>query len=319
MSSLPAPRSRAITACLGAVALVGTSIIGASAARATEPEMIQEIATAAPEVLHDVSTATNQSDGEPVRVGSMDVTMPSTTADDLTLDTGTGHAVGVTLPTSHRAAPAVQQQPGVVSYDNDDGSSTVPVTKNDGGVQILTVIDSATAPHSFTYGLSLPHGATLHQSDDGAVYAATADDDLVAAIAPAWAKDAKGDSVKTHYDVRDGTVTQVIEPTASATYPIVADPYLGVQMVKKVRWVKRDSRGWTLEVTPTAGSRAFGGAYLAGVYGWKEVQDRAGKQNKQLEWQYICHQQFAFAKATYNLDTWWKRSNYADSVRNKCN
>ncbi len=204
-------------------------------------------------------------------------------------------------------------------YDNGDGSSTVPVTKEDGGVQILTVINSAAAPRSYACGLALPDGAALHTSDDGAVYATTADDELVAAIAPAWAKDANGQAVATDYAISGNTVTQVVEPTASTAYPIVADPYLGVQMVKSVKWVNRDSRGRTLEVTPTGGSRAFGGAYLAGVYGWKEVEARAGNQNSQLEWQYICHQQFAFLKDTYNLDTWWKRANYADSVTHKCN
>jgi hypothetical protein len=39
----------------------------------------------------------------------------------------------------------------------------------------------------------------------------------------------------------------------------------------------------------------------------------------QLQWQYICHQKFAFLKATWNLDTWVRRGSYADSVAHKCN
>lgn len=43
-------------------------------------------------------------------------------------------------------------------------------------------------------------------------------------IDPAWAKDASGQPVATHYQVAEGTLTQVIEPTGSTRFPVVADP-----------------------------------------------------------------------------------------------
>ncbi|QWL30908.1 DUF2599 domain-containing protein [Rathayibacter toxicus] len=101
----------------------------------------------------------------------------------------------------------------------------------------------------------------------------------------------------------------------------MADPYLGLQMVADTSWTIRDSRGRTLIVTPTGWARSFGGAYLAGEYGWPEVEQRqpSMRGNAQMKWQYICHQQFAFLKSTWNLDTWVHRDNYLDSVAHACN
>jgi hypothetical protein len=48
----------------------------------------------------------------------------------------------------------------------------------------------------------------------------------VSLIAPAWALDARGRSVPTHYLLSGGTITQVVEH-GGATYPVVADPSFG--------------------------------------------------------------------------------------------
>ncbi|WKB36474.1 hypothetical protein QS257_05045 [Terrilactibacillus sp. S3-3] len=44
---------------------------------------------------------------------------------------------------------------------------------------------------------------------------------------PAWAKDANGNNVHTHYEVNGDTITQVIDTDNTTAYPVVADPNWG--------------------------------------------------------------------------------------------
>lgn len=301
--------SSKLAAIVGGLALTG-SVLVATPAEAAEPatKAIRSIEAVAPDVLLEVAVS------RAVDVPT-DPEEPITVKDDPQAGSG-GLQIGV--PFADTADDAVTPRPGVRFFDNNNGSSTVPVTHDDASVQLLTVIGNASAPTRYDYQLHVPPGATA-TLDHGGVFITEANGDLAGMIAPAWAKDAQGAAVPTHSEFIGDTLTQIVEHSSAFAYPIVADPYLGVKMVQNVTWVKRDKRGRTLVVTPTRASRAFGGAYLAGVYGWKEVEARAGRQNVQMQWQYICHQQFAFAKATYNLDTWWRRANYPDVVNHRCN
>jgi hypothetical protein len=46
----------------------------------------------------------------------------------------------------------------------------------------------------------------------------------VATIGAAWAVDANGEAVATHYEIDGTTLTQVVETNAQTAYPVVADP-----------------------------------------------------------------------------------------------
>jgi len=49
-------------------------------------------------------------------------------------------------------------------------------------------------------------------------------DGVIVPVEAAWAKDANGQDVPTHYEVRDDKLFQVVVPTTSTAYPVVADP-----------------------------------------------------------------------------------------------
>lgn len=95
-------------------------------------------------------------------------------------------------------------------------------------VRIQTVTASPESPHRFTYRLA--DGQQPIIQDDGSV-------DLVneyggfsvvsGHVELPWARDAQGENVKTFFVVEDGALVQVIEPSANAVYPIVADPTFG--------------------------------------------------------------------------------------------
>lgn len=51
----------------------------------------------------------------------------------------------------------------MVSYDNNNGSLTVPVVQKDGSVQVNTVIESPSAPTRYAYPVELPDGASVQE------------------------------------------------------------------------------------------------------------------------------------------------------------
>ena len=129
-----------------------------------------------------------------------------------------------------------------------------------------------------------------------------------------------------------------------------ADAYLGFDLIKNAYWTLRNVKingiqkpSYTLEVVPTAWARAQAGGFLPGAFGWNEVMAKFKNTAKYvynritnkpvtpqitrgirfnlggLRDQRICHQQFAFFKATWNLDEIRPDVSYAATVAAACN
>lgn len=64
------------------------------------------------------------------------------------------------------------------------------------------------------------------------IYAA--DGSVAGAVAPAWARDARGLPVPSRYELDGNVLTQVVEHTAADAYPVVADPWLGINLFRSV-------------------------------------------------------------------------------------
>lgn len=137
-----------------------------------------------------------------------------------------GGSVSIGLPFAEQATDATASPlPGVVVYDNNNGSSTVPVVRADGAVQISTVIENANAPKRYDYPLTLPEGQQARLLTDGSVVVGSEDAESASAFIPApWARDAAGAAVPTHYELSGSTLTQVVDVTATTDFPVVADP-----------------------------------------------------------------------------------------------
>ncbi|WP_241703482.1 hypothetical protein [Leifsonia shinshuensis] len=153
------------------------------------------------------------------------LSIPTDAADGIEL----GEKIQIGLPFAAQAGDATASSiAGVVVYDNHNGSSTVPVITEDGILQIHTVIANADAPQRYDYPIDPPAGASLVQSPDGVVAVVTANGAPLTVFGDAWAKDANGDPVPTHYEVNGNTLTQVVETTEKTAFPVVADPSTGV-------------------------------------------------------------------------------------------
>jgi hypothetical protein len=162
---------------------------------------------------------------------------------------------------------------------------------------------------------------------DGAVFIVGGDGKVIGGFGVPWAKDSAGREVPTRYEVRGSELVQVVDHHEGLAYPVVADPYLGFDMISSARWVHR-SDGWTMEVTPTGWARSFAGGYLPGVYGWNELYDKYRNRglNRNLDGmrdQWICHQQVVAIrsprKPTWNLDEWRPDVSYIQTVNASCN
>lgn len=112
------------------------------------------------------------------------------------------------------------------------------------------------------------------------------------------------------------------------TYPVVADPYFGYDLIQSARWVWHSGAGWTFEVTPTGWARWNAGGYLPGVYGWNELYSKYRYRglNTNLNGmrdQYICHRQIVALRApnkpTWNLDEWRPDVGYWQTLNTSCN
>ena len=97
------------------------------------------------------------------------------------------------------------------------------VATEDVGMQVLVVIDGPDAPTEYRFGMTVPAGAVLLPSTDGGAVVVDAEGVVVAAVAPAWAVDANGQTVPTHYRIDGTTLVQVIDHHGAA-YPVVGDP-----------------------------------------------------------------------------------------------
>lgn len=255
-----------------------------------------------------------------------------------TVEVGAGDTtIHVTLPEGDGDASGKVVTPGIVEFDNADGSTILAVAREDASFQVLTVIADAGAPQRYDYGLSLPADGRLEQREDGAVFLLDAEDNFLGVVAPAWAKDANGAPVPTHYEIAGSTLTQVVEHHEGVAYPVTADPWLGIQLFTSFR---RDTYNgdyrYSAWVTAAGAVVLSGGGGVGGYFAGRHVFNNNGWSEWKAKWpaitnkatlrqQYECHVAagvygLPFTK-DYNLErSRTNRSNWGSGVINhRCN
>lgn len=198
-------------------------------AGASEPEnapqaAVDAIQAVAPSVLENVVVG----DGSPVAESasddlSADVSMPTSPQDDVMMSGG-GQSLSIGLPTESDSGSAVTVAPGVSAFVNPNGSVVVPVEKENGVVQITTVLDGADSPQRYEYSLGMPDGFSPQLQVDGSILL-TDGSAVIGAIAAPWALDANGATVPTWYETTPTSVVQVVDLSGGGiAFPVVADP-----------------------------------------------------------------------------------------------
>lgn len=305
-----------VSAGLFALALGALVAPPATAADATDP--MDSVERAAPEVMKAID---EQALSE----------LPQDSSERLEVVAANGETIAISLPAPEQAAPASRSADGMSVYDNGDGSLTVPVPQEGGGVAIHTITLDPSAPTSYSYELDIPAGAQLHQVEEGGVAILDEEGSYLAAIANPWAKDAAGNEVATEFILDGTTLIQTVKHNVEGVeYPVVADPYLGVALHGSTWWSgSGNSRKASLNTTPQmAVAWAAGQAYNAG---WPEAKSKMGTElNKETyRQQYKCHADNApmvLAGGVFGYGNTWDleysrgtNSNYGDVWGHQCN
>lgn len=219
-----------------------------------------------PEVAQDeVSEATSaQTIGDNVvaQANGVEVEIPLDVDAPIVMSTEGQTELQIGLPsTGGVEETSTENDSAAVVHEMADGTIVSPLLKSDGTVQILSILNSAEDPRTFAYQFDASAGATaVLQADGGALIVDDAGEEIASIAAP-WAIDAAGRDVDTHFEAAGGLLTQVVQPTADATYPIVADPavtattyqYKYVSVVKTSNWVNKAKQIGVCQVIKGAG------------------------------------------------------------------
>lgn len=299
-------------------------------AQATEPtvadeaiEALQDLTSSTTDpsqaVLEDsVTSGADEEAGVAASIStdSLTIDVPIDPADGIQITGDSDVTIG--LPFADQASSAQPtEEEGVVVYDNGNGSATAPVLKEEGAVQITTVVSSSAAPQRYDYPIEIPGDGSAYLTDE-ALIILDAQGDFAGGIAPPWATDAEGTPVPTHFEYANGTLTQVVLHDDSYAYPIVADPYHGKDLLKYAN-VKFVSKGAIVNTTPTAYGRKMAAPTIHS-YHVAELKQRLGPNhyhrvdNKQgtIREQFLCHVfGNAFEPGEYNMEDWRPSKHWA--------
>lgn len=194
--------------------------------------ILSAIQKASPDSFVGITTGTTTATG-PIAVaatGDVDVTVPTSAQGSITLSPGNDGSsatgtLSTALPFATSASRARVEANGIVSFDNGNGSFTVPITHDDGSVQINTVLNSASSPNRFTYPMTVPSGASIQSSGEGSITFLSEDGVALGGIEAPWAFDATGMAVPTQFELVGSHLTQTVDLSfPGIQYPVVADP-----------------------------------------------------------------------------------------------
>ena len=122
-----------------------TPTIGSSASTSDVVDAIAAVDEALIDNAADVEPSNGGEFAIDASIGKAELTVPTDPADGITIESERG-ALTVELPFAAEASEATSGGPGVVLYDNQNGSTTAPIANDDGSVQVNTVISSPDAP-----------------------------------------------------------------------------------------------------------------------------------------------------------------------------
>ncbi|WP_309615258.1 DUF2599 domain-containing protein [Salinibacterium sp.] len=241
--------------------------------------------------------------------------VPTDPSESVGLVSTRGPDLEISLPFSEDAANAVELVDAVRAYDNGNGSTTVPVSKSDGSVQITTVIEDSTAPTSYRYEIGSAEGSKLRLFKEGGVLIESTDGEYLGGVAAPWAYDANGIAVDTWYEVEGSTLVQVVAHDAGPyTYPIVADPWIGINLFAYVKANRFENGQPIVDLQPSVwGMAQWGtpqGQVIMETAGWTEAvtwssATRSALEGKQsMRDQFVCHAYGSPFAGEWNLERW---------------
>ncbi len=197
-------------------------------------------------------------------IGGVNVTVPQNADSGVTFSAPNSPALNIQLPNAKHARSAARIASGVVAYSGDNGSANAVQTTSDGGVRMLSVIDSPTAPMAYDYKVTIPGGGHIEVLSNGGAVILEHTNQPVAIVNIPWATDAAGKPIKTYFTTDGQTLTQHIEHNVlGVVYPVTADP----QLVWKWYGLEIDfNRAQTNDIMLGLASTALAGQFIPNPY-----------------------------------------------------
>ena len=216
-----------------------------------------------------------------------------------------------------------------VVYKDYQENTDVVVQALKGSIRILTILNDADAPTEYAYDINVPIGGHMEKSKDGSIIILDENEKFIGGFAEAWAIDKDGKKIPTHYEIRGNTLVQIVEHlSTNVSYPIVADPYGGTNMIYGAKWTyKRQPKGnpwyhYKLTVWPTSWGRGLNGKKHANQ-GWNELRTFSflNYNTRSMEYQYRCHVYFGWLqnRSEYHLEHWRPATSWWRTLAYRCN
>lgn len=336
------PKLLALAATLGLITISLASPVKAEDSKAMEVFETLTSATLIPNSPAETLLDNLQSSAP--TVGEPPVRVPNRSSQSVVMTTRNNELISIGLPFGKLNSDGQVVAGRSISFDNENNSTTVVLPKADGSVQVATIIDGLSAPTSFSYQLSLPAGGRALVSSTGLVLILDSRGQYAAAVAPPWAVDARGVKVPTRFELRGNLLVQSVDHlTNKVTYPVIADPWFGVDMIDRTSWNRTSEFSPTLSVYPSTWGRtvAFATTYpftsgiiravdqLSANAAWSETLAktvRAWNPNPEtpsMRAQFDCHFFWVSKrhprKASWNLDSLRPYGSLLVQAQKNCN
>jgi hypothetical protein len=156
--------------------------------------------------------------------GTADVSIPSDPDESIQVVDG-GDTVRIGLPDLDLGDAELDPAGDLVLYPSGDDDAGVTVEAVEGGgLRTTIVVGGPNAPTRYRFQVGVEAGSILMPDGSGGIVALSPSAEELLRVSPAWAYDADGRAVPTHFEL-DGSlgVVQVVEH-GGFTYPVLADP-----------------------------------------------------------------------------------------------
>lgn len=271
---------------------------------------------------------------------TISISIPDTNNKSVWLSRDKSHSITksftVGIPNDGELINAEITLDGIIVYKSSNNITNVAVQSFEDSARIITVLNEPSSSTEYEYPINVPTGGKIYKNDNGGIAVVDATGNIMGGFTPPWAIDNEGKQIDTYYDIRGNTVIQVINHVNPDTvYPVVADPWLFIDLISSSYWTTTAPYGQTLRVTPTTWARTLAfsntpsnplNSYFVGIAGWNELYTKQTGLNVNyngLRNQFICHQQIvaviAPTKPTWNIDKWRTDVGYTATVNAQCN
>lgn len=164
------------------------------------------------------------------------VELPSQFDDSIQITTKeTKDELKISIPNNMDLNKPTITDAGSYEYKND-GAVDLILQPTEYGVRSTMNIKDYSAPKEYQFDLELPQGHKLISSadyfgdkpgselDTKEIFVVDENNIIQSVFGAAWATDANGDEVPTHYEVEGDTLTQVVNFSKDTAFPVLADP-----------------------------------------------------------------------------------------------